>query len=627
MKYILLNVIFFFLAAVAVAQTPAVEWDKTFGIGSFIKAVPSKDGGYLLAAQSGANAGFDKTEDGRGGVDYWVIKIDKNGNKQWDKTFGGSADDFLTVAAPTSDGGYILGGGSQSGMGGDKSEPVKTGAFSPAQDNWIVKIDSLGNKEWDRTIGNDDYDRIAGIHEAVGGGYLLVCATSGTPNGDKTDDPINENVQEGWIVKLSSKGVKLWDKVVGTGGLFSPITSQILSDGGLLISSDHNYESNGDRFNMMRVDSAGNKMWYRHLRGEDQSRLLDIKQSRDGGFLLAGYTSGRASGDQSEDASIFDYWIIKTDSAANKIWDRVLGSLVYEEEDLTYGDDFLYSLTETADGGVVAVGISDSVDPGKDKTEPGFGGDGDMWIVKLDSNGATQWDKTIGGAGYDVALSILPASDGGYIVTGNSSSPKNNFKSEDPKGVRDIWVFKLVDELPPLPVTLQSFSAGKEAETTLLTWQTTSETNSDHFELQHSFNGKAWTNLAIIHAQGESKSLNVYHYTHTTPVLGSDNLYRLKMVDADGTSAYSKIRHVKFEEEFKVTVYPNPAAETIHLKAADWSKVKGLQILNSQGKALYSSGIKPAQDINTKMLKPGLYFIKVTLTDGTESTRKFVVAQ
>ncbi|QRR01412.1 T9SS type A sorting domain-containing protein [Dyadobacter sandarakinus] len=627
MKHLLLSITLLSLTTVAIAQTPVVKWDKTFGVGGAVKAVPSKDGGYLLAGQSGSNAAFDKTEDSRGGIDYWIIKIDKSGNKQWDKTFGGTADDVLTVAASTSDGGYIIAGNSKSGSGGDKTEPVKPGKQTP-QDIWIVKIDALGNKQWDRTIGTNQPDGIIGIHEAVGGGYLLVGPTYGPPSGDKTASSVGgDNFVEEWIVKLAPNGLILWDKVVGTGGLCRPVTSQILADGGLLIGNVTTYEGYNDWFNMMRVDANGNKMWFKQLGGQiSLAECLEIKQSLDGGFLLGGSISGPANGDQSQSASGLDYWIVKTDSSLNKIWDRVLGSIDTGDDYNPVGYDLFYSLIETPDKGVIAVGMSDFGDRGKDKTEPGYGSS-DIWAIRLDSNGTTKWDKTIGGIEADVAYSIIPASDGGYLLAGYSRSPKNIYKSEDPKGINDMWVLKLVEEQPPLPVILKSFTAAKENENAALIWQTTSETNSDYFEIQHSLDGKAWTNLTKVHAQGESKKLNVYHYTHTTPVLGSDNLYRLKMVDADGSFAYSKIRHVQFGAEFTVSVYPNPAVENIHLKARDWSKVNGVQVLDNQGKLLYSSGDKPSVDINIKSFTPGLYFVKVTLVDGIEITRKIAIRQ
>ena len=96
----------------------------------------SADGGYLLGGFSDSGLGADKSEVSRGNRDYWVMKIDAVGNKLWDKTFGGSNDDYLISIAPSADGGYLLGGDSNSGIGADKSEASRSG-----YDYWVVKID------------------------------------------------------------------------------------------------------------------------------------------------------------------------------------------------------------------------------------------------------------------------------------------------------------------------------------------------------------------------------------------------------------------------------------------------------------------------------------------------------
>lgn len=153
----------------------------------------------------------------------------------------------------------------------------------------------------------------------------------------------------------------------------------------------------------------------------------------------------------------------------------------------------------------------------------------------------------------------------------------------------------------------------------------TSETRSDRFEVKHCITGKLWTNIAAIKTKGESSDLVSYQFTHSTPSNG-ENLYRLKMVDLDGTFCYSKIERVKIDAAFTVTVYPNPAAETISLTIADWSKVTGVQMLNSTGKVVYKSDRKSVEKIDVKTFSPGLYFLKVGITDRRETVHKLVIA-
>jgi hypothetical protein len=456
------------------------------------------DGGYILGGRSNSNAVFDKSENSKGFNDYWVVKLDAAGNLEWDRTIGSNGDDVLTSLIQTSDGSYVLAGSSSSAAGGNKSDNTRG-----LLDYWVVKIDAAGLVIWDKTLGSESNDEARSIVATSDGGYLVGGTSNSEIGSEKTES--NRGLSDFWIVKLSESGTVQWDKTFG---------------------------------------GAGN--------------------------------------------------------------------------------DGLYSLYANADGNYVAGGGSNSVSGG-DKTENSRG-DSDFWVVKVDPDGSKLWDKTIGGNETDAIFCLQETSDHGYMLGGISYSGAGGDKSSGYKGFSSYWIVKLAPE-NPLPVTLKSFSALKEGETALLAWETTSETNSDHFEILHSLDGRDWTVLTSIHAQRESTGLNSYYYAHTAPVLGSDNYYRLKMVDTDGTFTYSKVEHLKFNQGFSVSVYPNPVTETIHLQAADWSKVKSLQILNNQGKALYSSGNKPSQDISAKSFKPGLYFIKVTLTDGTKATRKVVVGQ
>ena len=148
-----------FLFTALPAQTPPTkQWDKTFG-GSNNDDLSSlqqtSDGGYILGGYSASGISGDKTEASRGNNDYWIVKTDANGNKQWDKTFGGSSDDQLYSFQQTTDGGYISGGRSTSGISGDKTEASK-GSY----DYWIVKTDANGNKQWDKTFGGSNVDEL-----------------------------------------------------------------------------------------------------------------------------------------------------------------------------------------------------------------------------------------------------------------------------------------------------------------------------------------------------------------------------------------------------------------------------------------------------------------------------------
>lgn len=174
----------------------------------------------------------------------------------------------------------------------------------------------------------------------------------------------------------------------------------------------------------------------------------------------------------------------------------------------------------------------------------------------------------------------------------------------------------------PLPVTLTSFTAAKEGQTALLKWATTMETNSDRFEIQRSQNGKQWGMIGTKQSNGESSSLKSYNFTDSEPLDG-ENLYRLKMVDRDGTFAYSRIESVTFEG-LTASFHPNPVAEKLVITAGDFSKVKNIQIYDASGKTVYKSAAAPSAEINVQNLSAGLYVVQVVRANGTVITHKII---
>jgi hypothetical protein len=180
----------------------------------------------------------------------------------------------------------------------------------------------------------------------------------------------------------------------------------------------------------------------------------------------------------------------------------------------------------------------------------------------------------------------------------------------------------------PLPVKLISFKAVKENNTSLLTWTTSEEVNSESFNIEHSIEGKKWRTIGIVAASGETKNITThYTYTDISPAKGQ-NLYRLKMIDCaanhqDQTFAYSRIVSVNFNSETMVMTYPNPATDKITITANDWGDVKSVRILNNSGKTVYHSD-SPEAEINVQNLSSGSYIIGLTRANGEQENVKFV---
>jgi len=183
-KIYLLFFLFVFCCQFSFSQNPLVkQWDQSFGVQALMFSLSCCKQGRRIYYWSWSLSGIggDKTQATLGGRDYWIVKTDSLGNKQWDKDFGGTSDDYLNSLQQTSDGGYILGGQSFSGLGGDKTQ-----ALRGADDIWIVKLDSLGNKPMDKDFGGTGDNGVSSLQQTRDGGYILGGGSNSGIGGDKT---------------------------------------------------------------------------------------------------------------------------------------------------------------------------------------------------------------------------------------------------------------------------------------------------------------------------------------------------------------------------------------------------------------------------------------------------------
>ena len=435
---ILLLIFFTCLPFYNTAQ-PKPRWDRTFGGADYeeLHAVtPTLDGGFVLGGSTLSGNSGDLTTPSLGHWDYWVVKVDEDGNKEWDKRFGGEAEDRMWAVLYTSDGGYLLAGGSRSNRSIDKSEDA-----IGEMDYWIIKLDAQGNKEWDKTIGGSGEDRLrAGILETTDGGYIMAGFSNSPISGDKTEP--SKGKTDYWVVKINGTGFVEWDRTYG-GEEEEQLFSFTATTDGYIMGGDSRSGIGGDKTDSLRgitdwwilkIDLNGNILWQRTFGGIFEDVMLDIQSTMDGGYIAAGKSLSPPSLGSDKTGLLHgldDFWVIKLDSIGNKTWDATYGG---------NDTDIAHDIRQTIRGTYVVAGVSHSNVSGNrsdvlDRCK-------DYWMLGIDQNGKKVWDIGFGGDGCDALADFDIATDGTYFIAGHSSSNAAFDKSEDSYGFNDFWVLR-----------------------------------------------------------------------------------------------------------------------------------------------------------------------------------------
>ncbi|MBK6484946.1 MAG: T9SS type A sorting domain-containing protein [Chitinophagaceae bacterium] len=317
--------------------TGDIQWQNTIGGSSYdyLKSIQqTSDGGYILGGPSYSGISGDKTEASQGDFDYWIVKLNSTGDLQWQNTIGGSSTDYLSSIQQTSDGGYILGGPSYSGISGDKTE-----ASQGLGDYWVVKLDATGDIQWQNTIGGSSDDQLYSIQQTSYGGYILVGLSESGIGGDKTEECYGP--YDYWVVKLDATGAIEWQNNIGGSGDEIPYSIQQTSDGGYILGGTSESGISGNKteaslggydYWVVKLNSSGVIEWQNTIGGNDYDILYSIQQTSDGGYILGGGSSSGISGDKTQASQgLNDYWIVKVSADCNG------GTTVYADND---GDGF-----------------------------------------------------------------------------------------------------------------------------------------------------------------------------------------------------------------------------------------------------------------------------------------------
>ncbi len=377
-----------------------IEWDGRYGgynQDRMWSIHETSDGGFILGGESlsGQDSGTEHGQLNRGGFDYWLLKIDSQGNFEKDWTIGGPGDDVLRAVIPYEDG-YMLFGYSNSDNNvsswGEKSDDSRGG-----DDFWIVRVKSDLTVEKDWTIGGSGQDRLNDA-KILPDGNFIISGWSTSPEtlpgnvGEKSDP--NFGLNDFWIVKIDPQANILWQMTLG--GNLEDVANDltIAQDGSIIVTGFSNSEPSPD-------NNIGNKT--QPLHGKHDAWIVKIKDNGNSGEV---------------------------------VWEKSFGG-----EDA----DYAYSSAMTSVGNIMVIGHSNSRD-----TSSGFGNKFaplisgmDNWVIYLAQDGTKLWDATVGGLGDDTCNKIINAHEYGFVFAGNSNSMKYDpYKSEDTRGFNDFWVVR-----------------------------------------------------------------------------------------------------------------------------------------------------------------------------------------
>lgn len=356
----------------AIDEAPVTEWDRTYGAIYGWSVCPAGDGGYIIGGTTG------DWVDARGGGDWTnhkfsIIKIDSAGEVVWSKN---CTSGRLRSAILTSDGGYALAGSGEADL---------------------VKTDSEGNIQWNKTYVTLDDTLIYPMIQTSDGGYAILGAGSHPFYGKS----------EARLVKTDSTGNLQWNKTYGEPDEYDSLCSIVESDGGYVLMG-----SARDDIWLVKINSEGNVLWEKRYGGQNDESCSYAIRTVDGGYLLVGGTESYGAGD-------WDGWVVKTDSNGNVQWTRTYG---------TAGGDIFRAAAICSSGGYVLTGKTDFNSESPSAV-----------VVKLSNSGELVWEKSF--PSENSPQSVIVASDGGYIFaayTKNTDNPEC-----------EIWAVKIAPDSSP----------------------------------------------------------------------------------------------------------------------------------------------------------------------------------
>jgi hypothetical protein len=321
----------------------------------------------------------------------------------WWRTFGGVREEDGSYIQPTNDGGYIIVGWTESYGEG-------------LSDLWLFKTNETGHEEWNRTYGGKGVDFGNSMVVTGDGDYILTGVTTSYGSG----------MMDLWLIKVTKTGEELWNRTYGGKGDDKGVSIIQADDGGYAIAGTTTQGGPGwANVWLLKTNDAGSEEWNITFNSETNDEAYSVAATGDDGYIITGSTKTYGAGKN-------DIWLIKINGTGGEEWNVTFGGPE---------DDIGNAVIHTSDGGFMVIGQTQSFGA----TDIDFYGilTDDIWLIKTDSEGKEQWNRTIGDKWYEFGEAIIQTSDGGYVIAGNTGSyPAENFQiilvKIDSEG-KDVW--------------------------------------------------------------------------------------------------------------------------------------------------------------------------------------------
>jgi len=287
----------------------------------------------------------------------------------FEQTYGSEGDDFGMSVQQTTDKGYIVSG-------------------TANRDLFILKVDECGTEEWSWINAIGDYDFGKSVQQVSNGGYIIGGYTN-------INNPGYPAKSVAFLLRTESSGHELWYQPYGNWYRNSFNSVQQTTDSGYIACGATEWSYNNSDVYLVRTDSQGNELWFRHFGGSGWEIAYSVQQTIDGGFILCGDTDYN-------DTDYSDYYLIKTDEQGNEEWSNTFGG---------NNRDVAYSVQQTTDGGYIICGDS----------HPGGSGYYNILLVKTNQQGEEEWSRIYGGSYFDMGRCVRQTSDHGFIICGSSA--------------------------------------------------------------------------------------------------------------------------------------------------------------------------------------------------------------